>query len=94
MANTDLVPDVRVEEIVTAPSAPVVDISLTPILISPCYRAVRDVTILPAGNFTGSPIVTSAAYPILDPGAIVDYSSVELNVINAVVQVFVRPMEG
>ena len=88
-ANTDLLPDVRVEEITVAPSAPLVEVSLTPTLVGPCYRVVRGNTIVPQGAFNGS--IPEVTYPILDPGAIVDYSSVALTVVNAVVQVFTRP---
>ena len=75
-----LLPAPRVQQILRSPNANLVDVDLYPTLVGPLYRVKRDVVVQPQGTIShvvGNPVLV-AAYPYIDPGAVIDVDSVRV----------------
>jgi len=86
--NTDPMPGVQVSQTAVLPNASLGNAQLNATFVAPLYRVVQDSIVFTNASF---PTVTSLTpltknYPVIDPGAIVDLSSVKITIKNAIVK--------
>lgn len=86
--NTDPMPGVQVTQTAVLPNASLGNAKLNATFVAPLYRVVKDAIVFTNAPF---PTVTSLVplikeYPIIDPGATVDLSSVVITLKNALVK--------
>jgi hypothetical protein len=92
MATNDALPGVQLTQVNAPSTATLVDTQLFPVYVAPLYRIVANKQVLANAPFVdvtiGTPVLID--YPVIDPGAIVDLTSVLITIKNGVLQLLLK----
>ena len=86
--NTDAMPGVQVTQTAVSPGASLGAAQLNATFVTPLYRVVENAIVFANGVFPAVTTLTPLTidYPVIDPGAIVDLSSVDITLKNALIK--------